>query len=38
MAPKKRPPIERFMEKVNRLDNGCHEWTAYVGPNGYGRF
>lgn len=38
MAPKARPPIERFMEKVRPLDNGCHEWTAYRGENGYGRF
>lgn len=38
MAPKKRPPIERFKEKVNEVDNGCHEWTAYRGENGYGRF
>lgn len=38
MAPKKRPPIERFQEKIRYLDNGCQEWTAYRGINGYGRF
>lgn len=38
MAPKRRQPIERFIEKTEALDNGCIEWTAYVGENGYGRF
>lgn len=38
MAPKKRPPVDRFMEKILKLDNGCHEWQAYRGENGYGRF
>lgn len=38
MAPKVRPPIERFSEKTRAADNGCIEWTAYVGENGYGRF
>lgn len=38
MAPKYRPPIERFNEKIRVLENGCHQWTAYVGENGYGRF
>lgn len=38
MAPKVRPPIERFIAKVSIKENGCHEWTAYSGPNGYGRF
>lgn len=38
MAPKKRPPIERFMEKVVATYDGCWEWTAYVGNSGYGRF
>lgn len=37
MPAKWRPPIERFNEKV-RLGDGCWEWTAYVGSNGYGRF
>jgi len=38
MAPKKRPPLERFMEKVVISPDGCWEWTAYRGENGYGRF
>ena len=38
MAPKKRPPIERFTEKTTPAENGCIEWTAYRGHNGYGRF
>lgn len=38
MAPRIRPPIERFLEKTRTLNNGCVEWTAYVGENGYGRF
>lgn len=38
MAPRKRLAVDRFLEKVLYLDNGCHEWTAYVGVNGYGRF
>lgn len=37
MAPKPRPPIERFMEKVRVTETGCHEWTAYC-SGGYGRF
>lgn len=38
MAPRKRPPIERFNEKTRALTDGCVEWTAYRGENGYGRF
>jgi hypothetical protein len=34
---KSRPPIERLMEKVRRLDNGCWEWTNYLESNGYAR-
>ena len=26
------------MEKVHITPNGCHQWTAYCGENGYGRF
>lgn len=26
------------MEKTRARENGCIEWTAYVGTNGYGRF
>lgn len=38
MAPKPRPPIDRFLEKIRRAESGCWEWTAYKGENGYGRF
>lgn len=38
MAPKPRPAIERFTEKVRESGEGCWEWTAYVGESGYGRF
>ncbi|WP_288756275.1 MULTISPECIES: HNH endonuclease signature motif containing protein [Micrococcales] len=38
MAPKPRPPAERFAEKVSVAKSGCHEWTGYRGENGYGRF
>lgn len=38
MAPKTRPAIDRFREKTRLLDNGCIEWLAYRGANGYGRF
>lgn len=38
MAPKVRPPIERFAEKTVKRASGCIEWTAYVGRSGYGRF
>lgn len=38
MAPKKRKPIDRFNEKIQVTATGCHEWTAYRGHGGYGRF
>lgn len=38
MAPKPKPAIERFNAKIRRTANGCHEWMAYRGENGYGRF
>lgn len=38
MAPKRREPILRFREKVRVMPDGCHEWTAYRGHGGYGRF
>jgi hypothetical protein len=34
MAPKTRPPIERFIAHTRALDNGCIEWTAYRAENG----
>jgi len=33
-----RPLAERFWEKVQRQENGCYEWTASLGPGGYGQF
>lgn len=32
------PESERFMEKVNKVENGCWLWTAYCMKNGYGLF
>ena len=29
--------LERLVEKVNPLDTGCWEWTAYRNPMGYGQ-
>lgn len=29
---------ERFYDKVMPVEDGCHLWTAYIMPNGYGRF
>ena len=34
----KRPVSERFFDKVMLNDNGCHEWTGCLMPNGYGQF
>lgn len=30
--------IQRFVEKITESPDGCWEWTAYKGDNGYGRF
>jgi hypothetical protein len=38
MAPPKRPPIERFLEKVDRSKGPCWEWTASKDKDGYGTF
>ncbi len=32
------PEVKRFMEKVNKIENGCWLWTAYRMKNGYGLF
>jgi hypothetical protein len=32
------PEAERFMEKVNKMENGCWLWTAHCMKNGYGLF
>ena len=37
MERKRRSPEDRFWEKVNKTDT-CWLWTAYVDPEGYGRF
>lgn len=29
---------ERFLAKAQKRDNGCIEWTASIGPGGYGQF
>ena len=34
----KRSIKERFLTKVLVRDNGCHEWTGCLMPNGYGQF
>ena len=33
-----KPAIERFLEKINVVDSGCWEWTAYRNYGGYGLF
>ena len=38
MPVKARPPLERFMEKVENLPNGCWRWTAKIHRTGYGLF
>lgn len=38
MARKKRPVIDRLMEKVRVEPNGCWTWTASLDTAGYGRF
>lgn len=37
MAPRKRSPIDRLLEKVVITEEGCAEWDAYVESNGYSR-
>lgn len=34
---KSRPPIERLMEKVEKLENGCWQWTHFIERSGYAR-
>lgn len=38
MAPKPRPPEDRFREKIAIDDTGCHVWTAVKDKDGYGQF
>jgi hypothetical protein len=28
---------ERFFAKIAKNENGCHEWTGHIMPNGYGQ-
>jgi predicted XRE-type DNA-binding protein len=32
------PEADRFMEKINKIENGCWLWTAHCMKNGYGLF
>jgi hypothetical protein len=34
----KRPLVDRFNEKVAKMESGCHEWQGCLMPNGYGQF
>jgi len=33
-----KPTVQRFLEKINVVDSGCWEWTAYKNKDGYGTF
>ena len=33
---KRRPVIDRFMEKIKSVDSGCIEWQGYKNKQGYG--
>lgn len=35
--PRARPIADRFKEKVQTVESGCHEWTGSLTPNGYGQ-
>lgn len=38
MARPKSDPIKRFLAKVVKVENGCHEWTSTLNRGGYGKF
>lgn len=40
MPPKPKPPLQRFMSKVDKQDaaDACWLWTAAVNNHGYGKF
>lgn len=38
MAPRPRPDVDRFAEKIALTDNGCVEWIAGTNGTGYGQF
>jgi hypothetical protein len=35
---KRRLPLERFIEKVDKRDDGCWIWKAFAMDSGYGKF
>jgi hypothetical protein len=37
MSPAAAPVDERFLAKIDKAD-GCWNWTAFIAPDGYGRF
>lgn len=38
MAPRKKPPMERFAAQTELIESGCIVWTGYIQSNGYARF
>jgi len=38
MARPKSDPIKRFLDKVQKMNTGCHEWTSTLNRGGYGKF
>lgn len=38
MARPKSDPIKRFLDKVVKVENGCHEWASTKHRDGYGKF
>lgn len=37
-GPKPRPALERFLEKVDKRDDGCWQWLGGKKHHGYGHF
>ncbi len=37
-GPKPRPPIDRFLAKVDKQADGCWLWTGFLHSNGYATF
>lgn len=35
---KERSDFQRFIKKVNKLENGCWQWTGSINKGGYGEF
>lgn len=38
MERRKRDPKLRFLEKVEQMNTGCHEWRSTLHRDGYGKF